>query len=123
MPRRKKFYCGDKNKIPDEYQRRGSRLECLRKGFGIGNYKKDQELRKKYNLPNEEDDEYYESENEREERFSREEKNDEEDYVDKDEYMDFVNNNFDKALRKAKNLEIGDLFKQMAKLWKMSRKD
>lgn len=29
-----KKYCGDKINLPEEYSRFGSRLECLRKGFG-----------------------------------------------------------------------------------------
>jgi hypothetical protein len=32
-----KIYCGDKN-LPEEYDRYGSRYECLRRGVGVGLY-------------------------------------------------------------------------------------
>ena len=36
-PRRRTYYCGDKEIIPPGYTRRGTRYECLKKGFGTGN--------------------------------------------------------------------------------------
>lgn len=34
--KKKRKYCGDKEDIPDGYDERGSRYECLRKGIGVG---------------------------------------------------------------------------------------
>ena len=34
--RRRTFYCGDKETLPPGYTRRGTRYECLKKGFGVG---------------------------------------------------------------------------------------
>lgn len=31
-----KIYCGPKQNIPDEYDSRGTRYQCLRKGIGVG---------------------------------------------------------------------------------------
>ena len=120
----KKFYCGDRDDIPDKYNRRGSRLECLRKGIGTGMYLKEKELGiAKVPIVFENEDE-----DEREMRLSREEKIDErrgerdEDYEDKDKYQKFMEENFDKAKRTARNLEIGDVFKQLAIMWKLENK-
>ena len=33
-----KLYCGDKSKLPDDYDDFGSRRDCLRKGVGVGMY-------------------------------------------------------------------------------------
>ena len=32
----KNFYCGNKEEIPDKYDRRGTQYECLRRGVGVG---------------------------------------------------------------------------------------
>jgi predicted RNase H-like nuclease (RuvC/YqgF family) len=32
------FYCGNSKKSPKEYDRLGSRYECLSKGVGVGKY-------------------------------------------------------------------------------------
>lgn len=32
----KKIYCGDKDKLPHNYERKGSSYECLKKGYGAG---------------------------------------------------------------------------------------
>jgi hypothetical protein len=34
---KKDFYCGTRE-LPDNYERHGSKYECLRRGFGIGAY-------------------------------------------------------------------------------------
>jgi hypothetical protein len=34
-----KFYCGDKDELPDGYEEFGSRYQCLRKGYGTAMYK------------------------------------------------------------------------------------
>lgn len=31
-------YCGNKKKTPKKYVRKGTRVECIRKGFGAGKY-------------------------------------------------------------------------------------
>lgn len=117
----RKFYCGDRDEIPDKYDRRGSRLECLRKGIGTGMFIKEKELKEKYNLPSKVPIVFEgESEEERELRFSEEEKLDREN-LNVDEYKKFMDDNFDKAKRTARNLEIGDVFKQLALLWKLEQ--
>jgi hypothetical protein len=112
-----KFYCGDRDEIPDKYSRRGSRLECIRRGVGVGMYLKEKELG-----INKVPVIYDENEEEREERLTREEKRGEHGYVNKDEYKQFMEDNFDKAKRDARNLEIGDIFKQLAIMWKLEKK-
>ena len=111
-----KFYCGDRDEIPDKYSRRGSRLECIRRGVGVGMYLKEKELGvKRVQVI------YDENEEEREERLTREEKRGGEE-VNKDEYKQFMEDNFDKAKRDARNLEIGDIFKQLAIMWKLEKR-
>lgn len=34
MPRKEKIYCGDDEDVPKGYKRKGTRQECLRKGYG-----------------------------------------------------------------------------------------
>jgi len=52
MPKKEKIYCGDQKKLPDGYDRFGTRGECLRKGFGVAMYatqrKKDEKDIKNY---------------------------------------------------------------------------
>jgi hypothetical protein len=45
-----KKYCGDSNVLPDGYHRFGTRSECLRTGFGVGYYKKMDEIMKKIGI-------------------------------------------------------------------------
>lgn len=33
---KEKIYCGDREELPDGYDRFGSRRECLNRGFGVG---------------------------------------------------------------------------------------
>lgn len=116
----KKFYCGDRDEIPEKYTRRGSRLECHRRGIGIGMYIKEKELGvSKVPLVYENEDE-----NEREDRLTREEKREERkvEYGDKDKYQNFMEKNFDTAKHMAKNSEIGYVFKQLAIMWKLENK-
>lgn len=40
MPKKKDFYCGTARKVPDEYERHGTRYECLKRGYGAGMYSK-----------------------------------------------------------------------------------
>ena len=35
-PKKKKKYCGKKQKLPQNYDKKGNRYDCLKKGFGIG---------------------------------------------------------------------------------------
>ena len=117
---RQKFYCGDRDNIPDEYDRRGSRVECLRKGFGVGKYTTERELKKKYGINDSPDYERkYETPNQKERRFSREEK----ETNDKSTYKKFFNEYFDEAKSKErKNKKIGDVFKQLSILWRLKEK-
>lgn len=119
MSSKKKFYCGDKDEIPDGYERRGSRTACLRKGVGVGMYLKEKELREKYDIPARDPIEFDETEEDRELRFTREEKRGDVD-IDKETYKEFIDSNFDKAKRNA--MDIGDVFKQLAMLWKLEKK-
>lgn len=32
----KKIYCGDKDRLPQNYERKGTTYECLKKGYGAG---------------------------------------------------------------------------------------
>jgi hypothetical protein len=144
MSSRKKFYCGDQDEIPDKYERRGSRVECLRRGVGVGMFLKEKEILEKIGIEKKKEIIRDESEEEREERFEREEEKfnkkqrrkqreeeNEDDDIEEDEeiisderevYKKFVDIHFDKAKSSAKNLEIGDLFKQLAIFWKLEKK-
>ena len=35
-PKKKKKYCGKKQTLPQNYDKKGNRYDCLKKGFGIG---------------------------------------------------------------------------------------
>ena len=70
----KKFYCGDKDEIPDKYTRRGSRVECLRRGVGVGMFLKEKEIREKTGMVIPRPIVYDESDEDREMRFLEEEK-------------------------------------------------
>lgn len=119
----KKFYCGDKDEIPEKYNRRGSRLECLRKGVGTGMYLKEKEIAEKggnNQIQVRRDEE--EDEEARERKFLKQEKRGERIDQNKDVYIKFLNNNFIAAKRTSKNSETGDIFKRLAILWKLENK-
>jgi len=42
---KEKVYCGTRD-LPDDYDRYGSRYECLRKGVGVGMYKEREERKR-----------------------------------------------------------------------------
>ncbi len=99
----KKIYCGNSEKLPKGYHIFGSRYQCLSRGIGVGLYaipkskskEKTKEIRKKRR-----DDEELDSE---EIKF---------------EHKEFLDKNFKKALKKTKKVDTGQLFKQLAILWK-----
>lgn len=35
---KEQIYCGDKEELPEDYDRQGSRLECMKKGYGSALY-------------------------------------------------------------------------------------
>ena len=35
-PKKKKKYCGKKQTLPQNFDKKGNRYDCLKKGFGIG---------------------------------------------------------------------------------------
>ncbi len=131
MPR-EKFYCGDHDDVPNEYTRRGSRLECLRRGFGAGMYseinkhkpeeKKDNDTDSSSSDDDDDNEHKYDTDEEdtdeeKEKKWLKEEKRE---LRDPEKYVDFTLKNFNKAKRKAKKLE--DIFKELAILWKIEHK-
>ena len=126
---RPKFYCGEQDEVPDDYVRRGSRYECLKKGIGVGIHlpKKKKSRRKG------------ESDSAKEKRFSREEwsaersvasselssreRKEAKKFSKKDEHEDFLERNFNKAKKKARSPKTGDIFKQLAILWKLENEE
>ena len=122
MPKRKeKKYCGDQDEIPDGYDRRGSRYECLKKGIGTGLYLLNKKKKSKSKYKNE-------SEEEKELRYLREEKRkrkkkDLDKFDDKEFHENFLDKNFNKAKKLAKNIKLGDIFRKLAILWKIEQKE
>ena len=109
----KSFYCGDNDDLPDEYERRGSRYECMRKGVGVGMGIKEKQIYTKYNLslrkrPRKED------EVEKERRLYRQERRPSR--GSREDYERFVNLNYGLARRRAGS-EDG-VFVELSEMWK-----
>lgn len=128
------FYCGDDDRLPRGYWRFGTRRECLSRGVGLGLYvvPDQKEKQEKERLE-------YKRRKEREDReknhlrglgeIYREEEKDinslhklDDDLKNKRAYQQFVFMNFDKAKRGATNLESGEIFRNLAVLWKLEQK-
>lgn len=128
----KKLYCGDQDKLPKGYWNFGTRSQCTRKGVGIGLYvvpKQKANERKSRSLERKKNKNKLRSKkkktrddlDEEEEMDDRDEETRIEDLEDKDVYKDFLDDHFDEAMGEAGNLELGDIFKQLAILWKIEQ--
>lgn len=108
MEEKKKFYCGDEDKIPDKYSRRGSRYECLKKGVGVGLYivNKEKEEKKK----NESELLYEEGEKKELKELK----------VKKIGFKKFFDDNFQKAKKISK--QETDIFYKLARMYVDSKK-
>lgn len=128
----KKLYCGDQDKLPRGYWNFGTRSQCTRKGVGIGMYvipkQKAQERRTKSKERKKVKAKLRSKKKKTREDLDEEEEMDVhdeeiriEDLEDKDVYKDFMDDHFDDVLNESKNLEMGDIFKRLAVLWKIEQ--
>lgn len=128
----KKLYCGDQEKLPRGYWNFGTRSQCTRKGVGIGIYvvpkqksqerkSKKQERKKVKDKLRSKKKKTLDDLDEEEEMDNRDEEVRIEDLESKDAYKEFVDDHFDDAMSSSNNLELGDIFKQLAVLWKIEQ--
>ena len=128
----KKLYCGDQEKLPKGYWNFGTRSQCTRKGVGIGLYvvpkqksedrknKLKERLKIKSRLRSKKKKTLDDLEGE-EEIDNRDEEERIDNLENKNTYKDFIDDHFDKTLKKSSNLELGDIFKRLAILWKIEQ--
>lgn len=128
----KKLYCGDQDKLPRGYWNFGTRSQCTRKGVGIGMYvvpkqkaqerkSKSQERKKVKAKLRSKKKKSLDDLDEEEEMDERDEETRLEDLENKDTYKEFMDDHFDDAMEKSNNLELGDIFKRLAILWKIEQ--
>ena len=128
----KKLYCGDQDTLPRGYWNFGTRSQCTRKGVGIGMYvipkqkaqerkSKSQERKKVKAKLRSKKKKTLDDLDDEEEMDERDEETRLEDLESKDVYKEFIDDHFDDAMDKSKNLELGDIFKRLAILWKIEQ--
>lgn len=128
------FYCGDDTTLPRDYWRFGTRRECLSRGVGLGLYvvPEQKEKRERERLEYKRRKDKLEREKNRIRGFSeiyREREQDiqklhrlDDDLKNKRVYQQFIFSNFDKAKRNSRDLESGEIFKKLARLWKIEQR-
>jgi hypothetical protein len=99
----KNIYCGNSKKLPKKYHMFGSRYDCLRRGVGVGLYVVPKTKNK-----------------ERLKEIKKKRKDEDELNVDdiKYEHEHFLDKNFKKAYKNTKNVDAGQILKQLAILRK-----
>ena len=68
MSRKEKFFCGTKS-LPDDYDRYGSRFECMKRGYGRGMY--DERVKREENKKEKRKEKRREEKEEKEEKEER----------------------------------------------------
>jgi hypothetical protein len=101
---KEKLYCGDSFAIGDDYTRRGSQFECMRKGYGSALHRNSDRntFREQYTFLGK-----------RTVSLDEDRK-----YGSLKMYQDFLNENFNTAKNASRNLKLGDVFTQLAIMWR-----